>query len=404
MNVKLGILTTHPIQYQVPWFRLLARTPGVDLTVYYCQIPDARQQGDGFGVSFQWDVPLLDGYSHRVLRNVARQASVSHFDGCNTPEIRSIVAREGFDAFIVNGWVVRSCLQALFACRLAGVPCLVRGESNALRRRPLPIRLMHRLLLRQYAACLVIGRSNREFYLQNGVPEKHLFWTPYGVENERFAAGARAFAGDRMAWRRRWGIPENACVFLFSGKLIPKKRPEDVLHALALLADQASLPEAAHLLIAGEGERMVACRQFAAEHHLPVSFAGFLNQSEMPAAYAAADCLVLPSDAGETWGLVVNEAMACGLPAIVSDRVGCQADLVDDTTGRVFRCGDVAGLAGCIRNLTADPIMRRAMADAARLRVGAYSVEAVVAGTLAAIRHVSPVAGGLLQDGGGCRA
>jgi glycosyltransferase involved in cell wall biosynthesis len=387
---KLGILTTHPIQYQVPWFRLLAQTTGIDLTVFYCQIPDARQQGDGFGVDFQWDLPLLEGYSHRVLRNVARQPSLTRFNGCDTPEIRAIVGREGFDAFIVNGWVVRSCLQTLFACRLAGVPCLVRGESNTLRRRPLQVRLLHRLLLRQYAACLAIGQGNREFYRRNGVPEDRLFWTPYGVDNDRFAAGAAAFAGDRAAWRRKWAVPEDACVFLFSGKLIPKKRPEDVLRALTLCGDPAAPGQGVHLLMVGEGECMEACRRFFTDHRLPVSFAGFLNQSEMPAAYAASDGLVLPSDEGETWGLVVNEAMACGLPAIVSNGVGCQADLVQDgQTGFVYPCADTAALGRAMRRMAMDGAARRRMGANARERVAAYSYERVIAGIRQAVDFVA---------------
>jgi glycosyltransferase involved in cell wall biosynthesis len=110
----------------------------------------------------------------------------------------------------------------------------------------------------------------------------------------------------------------------------------------------------------------------------------------MPKAYAAADCLALPSDFGETWGLVVNEAMACGLPAIVSDRVGCATDLVEDgVTGRVFRFGDVPALADAIASSAGAPERLAMMGAEARERIAGYSVEAAVAATLDAVRHVA---------------
>ena len=109
--MKVGVLTTHPIQYQVPWFRLLHADPSVDLHVFFCMLPDAEQQGEGFGVAFDWDVPLLDGYRWQQLENVAAEPSLTRFTGCDTPAIGDIVRAGGWDAFIVNGWVVKSCLQ-----------------------------------------------------------------------------------------------------------------------------------------------------------------------------------------------------------------------------------------------------------------------------------------------------
>ena len=384
--MKLAVLTTHPIQYQVPWFRLLARQPGIELTVLFCHLPDANQQGAGFGVEFQWDIPLLEGYAYRLLHNIATTPSVAEFGGCDTPEIATILRDERFDAVIVNGWVVKSCLQALWACRRYRVPCLVRGESNTLRPRAWYKRWIHRVLLSQYSAFLAIGKSNREFYLQNGVDESRIFMTPYGVDNAWFAAQAACHRGNRPALRRQWGIPEDAFVFLFSGKLIPKKRPQDVIRAMAVAGGGV---RSRHLLMVGDGELRAECERLAAEVGTAVTFSGFLNQSEIPAAYACADCLVLPSDAGETWGLVVNEAMACGLPAIVSDHVGCQADLVEEgQTGAVVPLGDVEALGRVMARLAADGAARERMGAAARVRVAEYSYERAVAGTLDALEVV----------------
>ncbi len=383
---KLGIVTTHPIQYQVPWFQRLAQMPELDLTVFFCHLPDRAQQGDGFGVAFQWDVPLLEGYRYEVLQNVARQPSVTRFSGCDTPEIARHVRSGSFDAFVVNGWVAKSCLQTLWACKRARVPCIVRGEANVFRPRAWWKRRIHRWLVRQYAACLYIGKSNAQFYRRHGVPEERLFPALYFVDNERFARQAGA-PGLRQAARRRWKIAENRTVYLYSGKLISKKHPVELLESLSTACQKSP---GIHLLVVGDGELRARCESIAAEQCLPVTFTGFLNQTEIPAAYSAADCLVLPSDHGETWGLVVNEAMACELPAIVSDQVGCGPDLIEPgRTGAVFPFGNWEALAQTMVDLAENPDELRRQGENARAKVAAYSVEAAARGTLAAVRFVS---------------
>jgi glycosyltransferase involved in cell wall biosynthesis len=267
----------------------------------------------------------------------------------------------------------------------------VRGESNSLRSRVAWKSWIHRLLLSQYAACLCIGQAKRAFYRTNGVPERRLFSVPYGVDNQRFARAAHDLMPERVSIRASWGIPEQAFVVLFCAKFIAKKRPLDLLEALAQLQRSAPpLPRPIHLLMVGTGELLSACRAMAEQHSLPVSFAGFLNQSQMPQAYVAADLQVLPSDAGETWGLVINEGMACGLPAVVSDHVGCYLDLVEPgVTGDVFPLGDVPALAQCLRQLCSDPDLLAAMGKAARQRVAGYGVDAMVQGTLEALASVT---------------
>ncbi len=385
-SYRLGILTTHPIQYQVPWFRRLAAHGEIDLTVFYCQIPDKIAQGDGFGVAFEWDVPLLEGYRYRVLKNVARKPSVTRFSGSDTPEIRRIVGRRELDAVIVNGWVAKSCLQTLSACRRFGVPCLVRGEANVLRPRAWWKRVIHRWLVGHYAACLYIGKSNAAFYRRHGVPDRRLFPALYCVDNERFARQAAA-AGGRDAARQRWGIDRDSVVYLFCAKFIDKKHPLGLLQAMQQAHHQRAH---VHLLMVGDGELRPECERFAGEHGLPVTFAGFLNQGELGAAYAAADCLVLPSDHGETWGLVVNEAMACGLPAIVSDQVGCGPDLVEPgVTGDVFPFGDWSRLAGQMAEMASEPQRLRRLGENAREKVRPYCFDAAARGTVEAVRFAA---------------
>ena len=337
-------------------------------------------------MGFQWDVPLLEAYEYEILRNVSPRPSVTAFRGCDTPGIADVIHQRRLDALVVNGWVVKSCLQGLQACRRLGVPCLVRGEANLVRPRPWWKRSVHRRLVRQYAACLYIGKANRAFYESHGFQASRLFPAPYCVENERFAEPADRWAGREAELRRRFGVPAESICFLFSGKLIPKKHPLELLQAF----ERAVLLGArAHLLMVGDGALRPQCEEYAREHRLSVTFAGFVNQLRIAEWYIAADCLVLPSDCGETWGLVVNEAMACGRPAIVSDQVGCVADLIiEQKTGRTFRFGDWRQLADRMLELANAPSRLRSMGEAARRHIAAYSPEAAAEGIVQAAHAV----------------
>ena len=385
MKLKLAIVETHPIQYKAPLFRKLAADPRLDLKVFFAMVPDAAQQGAGFGVAFEWDAPLLAGYPHEVLANRAKRPSVTAFAGCDTPGIYGRLRALRPDAVLVNGWVAKTCLQALWACKRLGIPCLVRGEANLLRPRAAWKHALHGLLLRQYAGWLAIGSANREFYRFHRCPEARIFWAPYAVDNDFFAAQAAARAGKRRELRAAFGLPADAVVFLFAGKLEAKKRPADLLAAVARLP--ADLKSRVNVLIAGDGSLRDDCERRARAENLPVAFAGFLNQSRLPDAYAAADVLVLPSDAGETWGLVVNEAMASGRPAVLSRAAGCCADLVvENETGRSFECGDVAALADVLAGYARDPAAAARHGAAAAERVRAFGLDAAAAGIAAAAR------------------
>lgn len=381
------IVATHPIQYQVPLFRELARRPEIDLKVLYVFLPNEKQQGIGFDVGFQWDVPLLDGYSWSVLGNASREPALGSFGGCRVRGAAGILQRERPDVLLVTGWQAAALVQILAAAVSLRVPVLLRCEANALRRRPWAVSLAHRALLSTLNGFLVIGRSNREFYEAAGIDEGRLFWCPYFVDNEWFAAAAQDARGQRDALRRTWGIPKDATCFLFAGKLVEKKRPKDLIRAAARVRTSGA---DIHLLVVGSGAEERELRDEADRSGVPVTFTGFLNQTEIPAAYAVADCLVLPSDFGETWGLVVNEAMACGLPALASELVGCAPDLVDDgETGFRFPFGDVITLGDRMTALSGNPAMLARLGENARRRVSGYSVIAAANGTLQAVETVS---------------
>ena len=382
---RLGILTSHPIQYQVPLFRALARQ--IDLEVFFAHRQTPEQQGAaGFGIAFDWDVNLLAGYPSWFLDNCARRPGVDHFLGTNVPAIAQIVTDGRFDAFLVTGWHLRAYWQAIFACQRSGTPVLVRGDSHLLTSRS-PIRRLvkvglHRWLIRQFDGFLYVGERNRAYLENYGAAPERLFFVPHFVDAMWFRTRAAAAVGHRALLRRELGIGPDERVVLFVGKLVPVKRPHTLVQALTRLngAD-------VRLVIAGAGPLQHELEQLATITGAPVTFAGFRNQSELPALYDLAEVLVLCS-ISETWGLVVNEAMACGTPAVVADVVGCAPDLIEPgLTGAVFETGDPQALAIAIAAMLGrkhEPAVQAALAA----KAARYSVETACAGVMQALEWI----------------
>jgi glycosyltransferase involved in cell wall biosynthesis len=381
-------VASHPIQYHAPWFRGLAAEPSIDFSVLFVQLPDAKEQGRGFGIAFEWDVPLLDGYRWQRVPELRGRGGLDGFFAARIARTKDLLRELAPDVIVLTGWHVWPLVQVLAAAHDLHIPVIMRGEANALRQRPWHARALHRWILRRCAACLPIGRASRAFYESYGFAAQRMFDAPYFVDNDRFAAAAARCETRRGDWRSRWGIPAGSACFLYAGKLEPKKRILDVLSALELATKDGAQ---AHLLVVGTGELHDEAAAFAAARSLPVTFAGFLNQSEIAGAYAAADALVLASDYGETWGLVVNEAMACGRPAVVSDRAGCGPDLVyPGETGELFAFGYVRALARVMQQWAGDVAQCARMGARARERVFAgYGPANAVRGTLAAIDAVT---------------
>jgi glycosyltransferase involved in cell wall biosynthesis len=356
---KLGILATHPIQYHAPLFRELARREGVDLTVYFCYQPSAAEQGAGFGVAFDWDVDLTSGYRHVFLQNTAKNKSVG-FCGYDVPEIAEIIREEMFDLFIVHGWAWKCCWQAFRACWKTGTRLGVRSDSQLPQCEPSNLiqktkatlkKLIYPLFIKRFDVCLPYGQRSAEYFKYFG--GQKIMIAPHFVDNNFFSSRVKTFSPQRSEFRKNWNVSKDAFCFMFCGKFQRKKRPMDILKASKILNDELRTKRqelgTIHLLMVGDGELRGKCEQYVKEHNLPVTFAGFMNQGEIAKAYAISDCLVLASDFTETWGLVVNEAMACGLPVIVSNSCGCAPDLLREETGMGFDCGDVEELAECMK-------------------------------------------------------
>ena len=190
--MKLAIVSTHPVQYYVPWYQALAKQKDIDLTVYYALIPEPRQQGTGFGVPFAWDIPMLEGYKWERLKNTAKSPSLEGFFNSRTPSVFSTLANAKPDAVIITGWQAFPLIQALWACVLLRIPRLIRGDSHALRKRKWWKSMLHRFLFMSYSGFLAVGKANREFYLKNGVSPQLIFHCPHFVDNIRLGEESRS--------------------------------------------------------------------------------------------------------------------------------------------------------------------------------------------------------------------
>jgi glycosyltransferase involved in cell wall biosynthesis len=358
---RLAILASHPIQYHGPLFRELAKR--VDLHVFFAHKATPQQQASaGFGTEFEWDVDLTSGYAHSFLSNVARTPGTGHFSGCDTPDIGGKLRAGGFDALLVMGWHLKSFLQGLFAARRIGLPVLIRGDSHLETPRSdikrLGKALIYPTFLRQFRIALYVGERSRAYYRHYGYPDEQLVFSPHCVDNEWFAA--RATQEARAGLRTKLGVLPETRIVLFAGKLVPFKRPRDVVDAVANCRAQGLGVE---VMLAGDGELRLTLAEAAHSMGVPLHALGFCNQSEMPSAYAAADCLVLPSDGRETWGLVANEALASGCPIIVSQSCGCAPDLaIDGVAGRAFVTGDIEQLGNHMTAVFASPPSQSAIA------------------------------------------
>jgi glycosyltransferase involved in cell wall biosynthesis len=360
---RLGVLATHPIQYQAPLYQELARRGVVDLDVAFLSSAGAAPVHDpGFGVTLAWDIDLLGGYRWTEL---ARRPLAGK--GAWLVSASRWLRRQ--DVVVLHGHSDPEMLLAAAACRLLGVPYLLRGEAQAesssagLRR---AVRhLIAGTVVRNAAGALPIGERNAAFYRRYGRIRQYL--APYSVDNERFRAMSDAARPSRADRLTSLGLDPRRPTVIFSGKLIARKRPLDLVRAV-----ERAGPEL-NLLLLGDGPLRAQVRAY--EESLPVRCLGFINQAELPAWYGSGDILALPSGR-EPWGLVVNEGMASGLIPVVSDAVGCGPDLVRGV-GEVFPAGDVGALAEALGRVARDVPVRRARL---RDRLAGFTIAATASG------------------------
>jgi len=383
-EVRTAVVNTHPIQYYSPYYRQMAERGEMSVRVFYCwrgPLEDAHDPG--FGQNVSWDIPLLDGYKHTFAENTASDSGTHHFRGIIAPDLIAKIEEWGPDAILVFGWNVQAHFRVLRHFH-GKVPILFRGDSTLLDETVGPRQWLRRIFLRwvyRYVDhALYVGENNRAYFKAHGFQEENLTWVPHAIDNKRFADAENA-ESEASEWRRKLEIPKSAPVVLFAGKLESKKAPDVLVEAFLRLNETD-----AHLVVVGSGHMEEELIERAGGHPR-VHFLGFQNQSRMPVVYRLGDLFVLPSRGpGETWGLGVNEAMACGRPVVVTSKVGCAPDLVDERNGAIVPPDDSEALRRTLSTLLSDQEQLRKMGRCSAERIRKWSIEKAASRTVAAIR------------------
>jgi glycosyltransferase involved in cell wall biosynthesis len=382
-KIRLGILVSHPIQYFTPVYRELANAHDIDLTVLFRTRVGVDEYYDkGFGAAIRWDIPLLEGYSHKFL---SRKRTLS---GTELTIVQEVL-QQRFNVLLVHGYNSLTNVLAILTAKLTGTRVLIRGDTRKMdhHRESGGRRALKSALFKIVDGFVTIGTLNRDYYVNHGVEVRRLFFAPFCVSNSAFRLDGASHAAARERVRGELGLGEDEVVVLFVAKLTAQKRVDDLIRAFALIERQFAN---ARLVISGSGEEAQQLRKLAADLSLErLVFAGFYNQSKLPALYAACDLFVLPS-VQESWGLAVNEAMAAGLPVVVSDEVGAAPDLVEGKgTGIVFPCGDVNALAQSLASLVASLDLRKSLGAAASRLIDDWDVSVCAKDICTAVRAVA---------------
>jgi glycosyltransferase involved in cell wall biosynthesis len=394
-RVRLAYLVSHPIQYQAPLLRRIAQEPDIELTVLFgSDFSKDNYRDRGFGVDVSWGVPLVEGYRHEFLPALRDEGRTGPFHPINYGILSRLQGRKGAppqDVLWVHGYSTVNALHGMIAAKALGIPVLLRAEPWLDGRKQSALkaatkRLFFSALKGLVDVVLPIGALNAAYwrhYLGDTFPQSPM---PYAVDNGYFQQRAREVQTGRDELLADLNLDAARPVILFASKLQRRKRCADLLAAYRKLSPAPGVEPHPYLLIVGDGEERAALEKQAVEMGFDsIRFCGFRNQADLPRFFDIATAFVLPSQ-NEPWGLVVNEVMNAGRTVIVSDNVGCAADLVrDGLEGCVYRAGDVDALANALRTILASPETAARMGQRGLERMQSWSFEQDVRGLRQAI-------------------
>lgn len=380
---KIAIISTHPIQYNAPWFCRLAEV-GLDAKVFYTWSQASIPQYDrGFGKIIEWDLKLTDGYEYDFIENSAKDPGIHHFNGIVNPTLIQKVLAFKPDAILVFGWNYKShfTLMKYFKGK---VPVLFRGDSTLLDSRGFLKDTLRNIFLRRVYRnidkALFVGEANRAYFSKYGLADSQLVWAPHAIDNDRFSDLENRYSEQAKLWRKRLNYNDDDFVLLFAGKFEYKKNP------FYLLELAKSLPEPNFkFLFVGNGE-LEASLKLQASSDQRIQFLPFQNQELMPVVYRLGNAFILPSvGPGETWGLAVNEAMVSGLPVIVSRKAGCSFDLIQKESGLRFDPADIDTVVNFIRKLYSNTSFYEYQRENALSIISKYSFDNLLSAVATAV-------------------
>jgi glycosyltransferase involved in cell wall biosynthesis len=360
-TVRLAVLLTHPVQYFRPVFAALAQQPGIELLVVFgCDHGSRASLDPDFGVRFAWDSGPTEGFAHRFVSHQPLR-DLSCWRRALPLARRAVREIQAFqpDRVLVFAYSPAFITLATLLLGTQGVPLLLRadGTDRAFPRSRFKSAVKDgvlRLWYRQFRHVFPIGSDSDAHFARLGVGEERRHMVRYAVDVAFFAGQVRHWLPLRAALRRQMGVPPSGLVLLWSAKMTEVKNPALLVDALRQLP--SVIRDRLWLVAMGDGP-LRRWFEGATAELLPgrAHFLGFQNQREVGRGYAVADVLVFPSRQGETWGLVVNEALQFGLAVIASDHPGCVRDLLGGalpvpTGSRVVTSDDVDAMAEAIRS------------------------------------------------------
>ena len=372
---KLAVITSHPIQYNAPLFKLLTERNQLTVKVFYTWGKTSLENklDPGFGKIIQWDIPLLEGYDFEFLDNEAKDKGSHHFSGIKNPDICERIDAFDPDAILVFGWAFSSHLKVLRRYHKKK-KILFRGDSTLLDDPPSIKKQIRRFFLRwvyshvDYA--LYVGKNNRSYFKNAGLKDSQLRYAPHAIDNDRFSEQIELKEQEAVTVRASLGIGEQEFIFLYAGKLEEVKNVDILLKAFA----ESGLNRISHLVIIGNGLLEAEMKKKYQEVR-NMHFLDFQNQGRMPVVYRVADVFVLPSKS-ETWGLAVNEAMACGRAVLVSDHCGCAPDLIiPGENGYMFQSGNYNDLIKKMGLFGPDKMVSRKMGLVSLKHIAGFSYQ-----------------------------
>jgi glycosyltransferase involved in cell wall biosynthesis len=386
--MKVAVLNTHPIQYFSPLYKRLTVDDSIDLTVYYCEMIGLETFFDeGFKKQISWDIPLVEGFKHKFLKNYWKKGDLKGFFSLINPSILSELLKNRYDAIIIHGTSHFTLVLAILFSKLIGTKVFIRKASHTLTKvhhhRSKTKKWLTEMLIRMCNGCLAVGKLNRIYYQTLGIADEMIFLVPNAVDNDRFIAASTMSKDEIIQLKSHHGIDPELPTILFVSRFLESKRAIDLLQAYKLLEKKGIQ---ANLLLIGSGEDEQNIRNYVNTEKLKnVHLLGFINQLEMPKYYGISDVFVLPSE-DETWGLVINEAMCAGLPVVTSDRVGAAYDLIKNRgTGFIHGVGDYEQLATYLEKLLVDAELRSSMGKQSLKVISDWDLDGSVSGIKKAI-------------------
>lgn len=346
---KLAIVTTHPIQYYAPIFKLLQQRGVITIRVFYTLGQQGEKFDPGFARNIAWDIPLLDGYDYEWAENTSATPGSHHPKGIITPGLIKQIILFQPDAILVFGWNYTSHLMVLRYFKNK-VPIYFRGDSTLLNYTNAVKEFIKSTYLKwiykHVSHAFYVGTNSKAYFKKYGLQDAQLSFTPHAVDNDRFKADRLQ---DAAKLRSSLNLAAEDILIVYAGKFEPVKNLKVLVTAIVNL----NKPNV-HLLLVGNGidEPALKTQAGLSAAKENIHFIDFVNQVDIPVIYQAADVYCLPS-VSETWGLSVNEAMACNKAILVSDKVGCAIDLVTEGyNGAIFKSNDEKSLTDALTVLT----------------------------------------------------